>query len=56
MLIKTIHTGSSGNCYFIDYNNEILLLDAGIDIKEIKRGINYRVGDIAGCIVTHKHL
>ncbi len=56
MLIKTLQTGSKGNCYFIEYNNEILLLDAGIDIKSIKQGIDFRVGDITGCVITHKHL
>lgn len=56
MLISVIHTGSSGNCYTIEHEGQILLLDVGIDIKDIKVGIDFRVGDIAGCLITHKHL
>ena len=57
MLIRTLASGSSGNCYVIEnVSGELLILDAGIDIKQIKQGINFRVGDIAGCVITHKHL
>ena len=55
MLLKVGYTGSSGNAYFIDHDGEILLLDAGVGIKEIKQMIDFRVGDISGCIVTHAH-
>lgn len=57
MLLGTIGTGSSGNAYYTKADNgEILLLDAGLPIDVIKRGINYEVGSVVGCIVTHKHL
>lgn len=57
MLIRVLASGSSGNCTVIENENgELLILDAGIDIKQIKQGINFRVGDIAGCVITHKHL
>lgn len=57
MLLGTIATGSTGNSYYIKSDNgEILLLDAGIPIADIKRGINYEVGSVVGCVVTHKHL
>ena len=57
MLLGTIATGSTGNSYYIKSDNgEILLLDAGIPVADIKRGINYEVGSVVGCIVTHRHL
>jgi glyoxylase-like metal-dependent hydrolase (beta-lactamase superfamily II) len=57
MLLGVNATGSTGNSYFIKTDNgEILLLDAGIPIADIKRGINFEVGSVVGCIVTHKHL
>ena len=55
MLLKVGYTGSSGNAYYIDHDGEILLLDAGVGIKEIKQMIDFRVGDISGCVVTHRH-
>lgn len=57
MLLGVNATGSTGNSYFIKTDNgEILLLDAGIPIADIKCGINFEVGSVVGCIVTHKHL
>lgn len=55
-MLKTIATGSRGNCYALMNDNEILLLDLGISAKVIKKAIDFRVSDIAGCLVTHKHL
>lgn len=57
MLLGVNATGSKGNSYYIKADNgEILLLDAGIPIDEIKRGIDYDIGSVVGCCVTHKHL
>ncbi len=57
MVLKTIATGSSGNCHaLISNDNEILLLDVGVGVKEIKRGIDYRISDVVGAVVTHGHL
>ena len=57
LLIKliTIATGSNGNSYALVTDTEILLLDAGIKLSDVKRAINYRVSDVTGCIVTHRH-
>ena len=56
MKVKCIGSGSSGNCYaLIDNEGKILLLDCGLPIKEIKAGIDFRVSDLAGCLVTHGH-
>ena len=48
-------SGSSGNCYSITDNGKVLLLDAGVPLPEIKRLVNWKVGDITGCFVTHEH-
>ena len=55
MTLKTIATGSSGNCHALISENEILLLDLGITAKEIKREIDYRISDVVGAVVTHRH-
>lgn len=57
MTLKTISTGSSpGNCYALTADNgEILLLDAGIPIAEIKKGLDYDIENVCACIITHVH-
>lgn len=56
MFLRTISTGSKGNSYALFHNQEILLLDLGVKVKDIKKSIDFRISDVVGCLVTHKHL
>lgn len=57
MKLKCIATGSTGNCYTLTSDSgETLILDCGIPIKEIKKGLNWNVKGIVGVLCTHKHL
>nr|DAI64630.1 MAG TPA: YycJ-like MBL-fold protein [Caudoviricetes sp.] len=57
MRLKCIATGSTGNCYLLTSNSgETLILDCGIPIKEIKKGLNWNIKDVVGVLCTHKHL
>lgn len=56
MKLKCIATGSTGNCYTLTSDSgETLILDCGIPIKEIKKGLNWNVKDVVGAICTHSH-
>lgn len=57
MFLRVISTGSNaGNCYvLISGSGQILLLDFGCDKKKILRGIEYRVSDVVGAILSHGH-
>lgn len=57
MKLKCIATGSTGNCYLLTSDSgETLILDCGIPIKEIKKGLDWNVKDVVGVLCTHKHL
>lgn len=57
MKLKCIATGSTGNCYtLISNSGETLILDCGISIKEIKKGLNWHIRGIKGVIISHTHL
>lgn len=57
MKLKCIATGSSGNCYLLQADSgETLILDCGIPIKEIKKGLDWNIKGIVGVLCTHKHL
>lgn len=57
MKLKTIATGSTGNCHILtDNNGKSLILDCGVPIKEIKKGLNWNIQGVVGAIVTHHHL
>ena len=56
MTLKCIGSGSTGNCYLLTSNGgETLILDCGIQIKEIKKGLNWNIRNVVGCIVSHVH-
>lgn len=56
IMLKTIATGSDGNAHAIKCDNKILIVDLGVSEITIKKGIGYRISDVAGCVVTHGHL
>lgn len=55
MKLNCLGSGSSGNCYILENDNEILILDCGLSIKDIKIGLNFDVSKVVGCVVTHAH-
>lgn len=57
MRVKCLGSSSAGNCYLLTSDSgETLILDCGIPIKEIKKGLNWNIKGIAGVLCTHKHL
>jgi phosphoribosyl 1,2-cyclic phosphodiesterase len=57
MKLTCLGSSSAGNCYLLTSNSgETLILDCGIPIKEIKKGLNWNVKGVVGAICTHKHL
>jgi hypothetical protein len=51
----TVGSNSAGNAYAIDAGGEILLLEAGCKMADVKRQINYRLNDVVGVCVSHSH-
>lgn len=57
MILRTIKTGSSGNCHILETSkHEKLLLDCGATMQDIKKGLNWDLEGLRGALVTHKHL
>lgn len=57
MELMILGSGSKGNCYLLKARTgEILMLECGVDIKEIKKGIEFNVDKVVGVLVTHEHL
>lgn len=55
MKLITIGSNSAGNSYALDAGGEILLLEAGMKMADVKRAIDFRLQDVVGCLVTHEH-
>ena len=48
MKLIVINSNSSGNAYALDSGSEILLIEAGCKMAEVKRHIFYRLQDVVG--------
>lgn len=55
LTIKTIASGSSGNCYWIDDGRTVLMIECGIIFKKIREAFNFQLSGIAGCLISHEH-
>lgn len=55
MKLICINSSSKGNAYALESTNEILLLEAGCPILEVKKAIGWQIGKVVGCIATHQH-
>lgn len=53
--IKCLGSSSAGNAYRISDGHTVLLLEAGFPYKSIQQVLNFRMTDIAGCLITHEH-
>ena len=58
MSVRLICVGSSsnGNSYALDAGSEILLIEAGCRLPDVKKAIGFRMQDVVGCLVSHAHL
>lgn len=53
--LKILSSNSSGNSYILECNGERLLLELGVKWQEILKGLNYKIGDVVGVLVSHSH-
>lgn len=54
-MIKVLGSSSKGNCYLLETTNQVLILEAGIRLSEIKKGLDFDFSKVIGCLVSHFH-
>ena len=55
MLLNCLGSSSSGNCYLLDGENEALMIECGVKLKNVKIAMGFNLKKIVGCLVTHEH-
>lgn len=56
MKVKVVNSGSSGNCYIVYNDEEALIIECGVRMRAIKEALEFNLGKVVGCLVTHSHL
>lgn len=54
MKLTVLGSSSAGNCYLLESEKETLIIEAGVNLKEIKRAVK-EWPTIAGCLISHEH-
>lgn len=57
MVLKCLGSSSAGNCYILrsSRSDEVLIIEAGIPMSEIKKALKFKISNIKGCIISHCH-
>ena len=55
MKLIVLSSSSKGNCYVLQNQNEALVIEAGVSLKEVKKAVDFNVSKIVGVIVSHEH-
>lgn len=55
MKLKVLGSGSSGNCYILENDEEALIIEAGLPFMEVKKALNFNVMKIKAVLITHDH-
>lgn len=55
MKLIVLGSNSKGNCYLLQSKSGTLIIEAGVHINEVKKSIDFRVSDLLGAVITHRH-
>lgn len=53
--IEVVGTGSKGNCYLLRVNDEVLVIEAGVNFTKVKKAFNFDLSRVVGVLVSHEH-
>lgn len=55
MQLKVINSNSTGNAYILENCKEALLIECGVNFRNIKIALDFDMKKVVGCILTHNH-
>lgn len=55
MKLTVLGSESAGNCYVLESQDEVLVMEAGLRLRVLKDALNYNLSNVVGCIVSHQH-
>ena len=56
MMFKVISSGSIGNCYIMEAENEAIIIECGVTIDKIKKSVDFDISKFKGALISHQHL
>jgi phosphoribosyl 1,2-cyclic phosphodiesterase len=56
MILKVIGSESLGNGYILESDKEVLIIEVGVKLIEVKKALNFDLSSVSGCVLSHCHL
>ena len=56
MKLNCLGSSSVGNCYILEDDNDCLIIEAGVKIKDVKKAVNFNIAKVRGVVISHEHL
>ena len=56
MKFIVLGSGSKANGYVLTNGSEALIIEAGVNLIEVKKALDFNISIIQGCIVSHNHM
>ena len=53
--LHILASGSSANGYILTAGDERLVLECGVNDKDVLKALDYDISGVVGCVVTHSH-
>jgi len=55
MKIQCFHSSSAGNLYAVSDGTTKIMIECGVDFREIQKCFNFGLSSLAGCLISHGH-
>ena len=57
MKLHVLGSSSRGNCYLLqsEKTGEVLVLEAGVNMRQVKSALGFHLDRVVGCCITHEH-
>lgn len=55
MKLKIVNSGSVGNCYILENDSTALVIECGVNFKDIKQALDFNLKKVAGVLISHEH-
>lgn len=55
MILRCLGSSSSGNCYLLETDTEVLILELGVKFRQIKEALKFDLSKVVVALCSHEH-
>lgn len=55
MILRVLGSSSHGNCYILERGQQALLIECGVQWKQIQQGLDFNLSRVGACLISHEH-